>query len=159
LFDDLGEPDQLRRNDGTIGMTLRSFSILYGVVFLLAGAAGFLPGLSPEHVHPGLTVTAGSRLALGLFPVNVLHNLVHLAFGVWGIVAARTIGAARLYAQGVAIIYAVLMVLGLVPGASALFGLVPLYGNDIWLHALLAIVAGYFGFVHRERTTFTSPRT
>lgn len=133
-------------------MTLRTFSILYGAVFLLAGAAGFVPGLSPEHVHPGVSVTAGSRLAIGLFPVNILHNLVHLAFGLWGLLAARSAAGARGYAKAVAIIYAIFTVLGLIPRADVMFGLVPLYGNDIWLHALLAIVAGYFGFFHRERT-------
>jgi hypothetical protein len=137
-------------------MTLRTFSILYGFVFLLAGVAGFIPGLSPEHVHPGVVATGSSRLALGLFPVNLLHNLVHLAFGVWGLLAARSAVGARAYARAVAIIYAVLTVLGLFPGTNVMFGLVPLYGNDIWLHALLAVVAGYFGFVHRERAGGTS---
>jgi hypothetical protein len=134
-------------------MTLRSFSILYGVVFLLAGAAGFVPGLSPDHVHPGVAVTASSRLAIGLFPVNVLHNLVHLAFGVWGLLAARSATGARAYAKAVAIIYAILTVFGLIPGTDTMFGLVPLYGNDIWLHALLAAVAAYFGFMHRDRAS------
>jgi hypothetical protein len=138
-------------------MTLRSFSILYGVAFLVAGAAGFVPGLSPVHVHPGLTVTAGSRLAIGLFPVNIVHNLVHLAFGVWGILAAGSAVGARAYAKAVAIIYGILTVLGLVPGANMMFGLVPLYGNDIWLHALLAVVAAYIGFVHREPASGTTP--
>ena len=41
--------------------------------------------------------------------------------------------------------------MGLVPALrlDTTFGLVPLYGNDIWLHALLAIGAGYFGFARR----------
>lgn len=62
-------------------MSVRTFAVVSGVVFLLAGVSGFIPGLSPEHAHPGMIVTSESRLALGLFPVNVLHNLVHLAFG------------------------------------------------------------------------------
>jgi hypothetical protein len=140
-------------------MTLRNFSILYGLVFLLAGGAGFIPGLSPDHVHPGLAVTASSRLAIGLFPVNILHNLVHLAFGVWGLLAARSAVGARAYARAVAIIYALLTVLGLFPGTNLMFGLVPLYGNDIWLHALLAAVAGYFGFVHSEGAGGTAKTT
>ncbi|MHC9419888.1 DUF4383 domain-containing protein [Sphingomonas citri] len=130
-------------------MTLRGFATLYGIVFLLAGIAGFIPGVSPEHAHPGVAVSGASRLALGLFPVNVLHNLVHLLFGLWGLAAARGEAGARLYARAVAIIYAVLTVAGLVPGADTLFGLAPLYGNDVWLHALLAAIAGYAGFVSR----------
>lgn len=72
-------------------MAVRTFAAAFGLVFLLAGASGFIPGLSPEHAHPDMIVSSEFRLALGLFPVNVLHNLVHLAFGVWGLVAARTV--------------------------------------------------------------------
>ena len=132
-------------------MSVRTFAIVFGVVFLLAGVSGFIPGLSPEHAHPGMVVTSDSRLAVGLFPVNVLHDLVHLAFGVWGVLAARSVGGSLVYAKGVAVIYALLAVLGLFPVTNIVFGLVPIYGNDIWLHAALAIVACYFGFIHERR--------
>lgn len=135
-------------------MKTTSFALLFGIVFLLAGVGGFVPGLSPGHIHPDVSVAASSRLAFGLFPVNVLHNLVHLAFGLWGIVAARSIASSVAYARAVAAIYAVLMVFGMIPHLDTLFGLVPLYGNDIWLHALLAVVAGYFGLVHHDRRGF-----
>jgi hypothetical protein len=46
----------------------------------------------------------------------------------------------------------VLMIAGFIPGLSTMFGLVPLFGNDIWLHAVLAGVAAYFGWVHRDTT-------
>ena len=84
----------------------------------------------------------------GLFPVNVLHNIVHLLSGVWGSAASRSIDGSRVYARGVATIHAVLTVMGLISAGNlyATFGLIPLYGNDIWLHALLAIVAACFGF-------------
>jgi hypothetical protein len=131
-------------------MPIRGFALVYGIVFLAAGLSGFVPGLSPAHVHDGVTVTAASRLAMGIFPVNVIHNLVHIVFGIWGVAAARRFLAARTYARSVAIIYAVLTVMGLGPGANVMFGLAPLYGNDIWLHVILAAVAGFFGFLHRE---------
>lgn len=41
--------------------------------------------------------------------------------------------------------------MGLIPGLDTTFGLVPLFGNDVWLHILLAAPAAYFGFVHRDR--------
>ena len=134
-------------------MSTRTFALIFGIAFLAIGAAGFLPGvtLMPPHSHPDITVDAFFGHALGLFPVNVLHNIVHLLFGVWGLLAYKSLAASKSYAKGVAIIYAVLTVAGLVPGLNTLFGLVPLFGNDVWLHALLAIVAGYFGFVHRDR--------
>lgn len=82
-----------------------------------------------------------------LFPVNWLHNLVHLAFGVWGLVASRGFGGARGYARAVAVIYAVLAVMGLIPVLRTTFGLIPLYGHDIWLHFAIAAVAAVFGFM------------
>lgn len=130
-------------------MSVRTFATSFGLVFLLAGLAGFVPGLSPMHMHPGVALQTGSRQALGLFPVNVLHNLIHVAFGIWGLAAARRAGGSIAYAKSVAVIYGVLTVLGLLPSTDTVFGLVPIYGNDIWLHAGLAFVAGYFGFAHR----------
>ena len=59
----------------------RRFALIFGIVFLLAGVAGFIPGVTQPHTHPDVMVTAGLGLVLGLFPVNVLHNLAHLLFG------------------------------------------------------------------------------
>lgn len=118
--------------------------MVFGVVFLLVGVLGLL-------VPDGMGMEADNDAApklLGLFPVNLLHNLVHLAFGVWGILASRRYDAARAYCRIGAIIYVVLVVLAFIDPTT--FGLVPIGGNDIWLHALLAAGLGYFGFAHRE---------
>jgi hypothetical protein len=84
--------------------------------------------------------------------VNVLHDAVHILFGVWGLFAASGLAGAVLYARGVAVIYALLTVLGLIPATKTAFGLVPIYGHDVWLHAVLAAGAAYFGFARKERT-------
>ena len=131
---------------------LKTFALIWGILFLVAGIGGFVPALSPPASHPGLTMEHGSALALGLFPVNTLHNIAHILFGVWGLLAARSLGASRGYAQAVAIAYGLLIILGLLPQTNTLFGLVPLHGNDVWLHVILALPAAYFGFVHKERT-------
>jgi hypothetical protein len=132
-------------------MSIRYFALVYGIVFLLIGLAGFFPAfVTPmTPADPGLMLNAGAGHLFGLFPVNLLHNLVHVAFGIWGLVAWRRIDASIGYARGVAIIYAVLFVMGLVPGLWTAFGLVPLHGNDVWLHLLLAAVAAYFGYFAR----------
>ena len=137
-------------------MSTRTFALIFGIVFLIVGAGGFIPGLNMmDHSgHPAdadVTLRSFFGYELGLFPVNVLHNIVHLLFGVWGLLAYKSLAGSKSYAKGVAIIYAVLTVAGLIPGLNTLFGLVPIYGNDVWLHALLAIVAAYFGFVYRDR--------
>ena len=131
-------------------MSTRTFALLFGIVFLAVGVAGFIPGLvTPLHPeHPPVGMNGGQLL--GLFPVNTLHNVVHLMFGLWGLAASRSLGGSVMYARGVAIIYAVLTIAGFVPNLNTLFGFCPLYGNDIWLHGLLALVAAYFGWVHRN---------
>jgi hypothetical protein len=141
-------------------MTIRRFALIFGIVFLLVGIAGFIPGLVHTPVAGrDLAVDQGYGHLFGLFPVNVLHNLVHLAFGIWGIVAYRGLAAAVTYARVVAIAYGVLTIMGFIPVLNTLFGLVPLYGHDIWLHALLAIVAAYFGWFHHEQGPARSVRT
>lgn len=136
-------------------MNTRTFAMIFGIVFLIVGVGGFLSPLTPMG---GMNMDADSQVKmttlfgyeLKLFPVNVLHDIVHLLFGIWGVLAARSLGGARAYFRGVAIIYAVLTVMGLIPTLKTTFGLIPLYGNDIWLHALLAVVAAYFGWMNRD---------
>jgi uncharacterized protein DUF4383 len=130
-------------------MSTRMFALVFGIVFLLAGASGFIPGLLhpvPAGAPP-LTVAMGYGFVMGLLPVNVLHNLVHVLFGILGVAAYAGVFAPRVYAQIVAVSYGLLVVLGLVPATNTLFGLVPIYGNDVWLHLALGLVAAYFGFM------------
>jgi hypothetical protein len=128
-------------------MNTGTAALIFGIVFLLAGLAGFFPAPVPPGAPP-LVVEHGHGLALGLFPVNTLHNAVHLLFGVLGIAAARgAILSARGYFQIVAVAYGLLVVLGLLPATQTTFGLIPIWGNDVWLHALLAAGAAFFGFV------------
>jgi len=128
-------------------MSTRNFALIFGIVFIAVGVAGFVPSLvyAPDGGDMG-----GHGMLLGLFPVNTLHNVVHLLFGLWGLAASRSAGGAVAYARGVAIIYAVLAVLGLLPATQDGFGYVPLYGKGVWLHAALALVAAYFGWVNRS---------
>lgn len=129
-------------------MKTRTFALVMGIAFLAIGILGFVPRLvvmPPDQ--PALKVEIAHGLLFGLFPVNAIHNLVHLAFGIWGVVVWRDFAASRTYARSVAVIYAVLAVLGLIPGLDTLFGVVPLHGHDIWLHAVIAAASAYFGFV------------
>src|SRR5215207_6113871 len=117
-------------------MMTRRFALVVGIIYLVIGIAGFIPGLVQGQVYPDLAVDTGAGALLGLFPVNVVHHLVHLLVGVLGIAAYRAFDTARLYARGLAIVYGVL----------AVFGLTPLFSHDVWLHAGTAIIAAYFGW-------------
>ena len=115
-------------------MSVQRVAQVFGVVFLLVGLLGL--------VTTPLNLTGG--MLLGLFPVNVLHNLVHLAFGVWGLVAGRDPAGAKTYCQVSGVIYLVLTLLAVVTPTT--FGLIPIGSHDIWLHAILGCVLVIFGF-------------
>jgi hypothetical protein len=134
-------------------MNTRTFALVWGILFVIIAASGFIPGLlQPRGAgHPDLAVEALYGDALGLFPVNIIHSGLHLLYGIWGLAASRSWSGAKTYAKVVAISYGGLVILGLIPGLNTLFGLVPIFGHDVWLHAVLAIPAAYFGFMHHDR--------
>jgi hypothetical protein len=150
-------------------MLTRRFAMIMGIIFLVVGVLGFIPGITVmHHDDPNLRVEGpGHGYLLGLFHVNVLHNVVHILFGIAGIAAASTFVAARNYARFVAVAYILLAILGMIPTANTwnTWGLIPLHGNDVWLHLLIAVAAAYFGFVvhapgeeRDSRFTHTAPR-
>lgn len=131
--------------------TVQRVAQIFGIVFILAAIAGFVaPGGMAMDANPE---TAGK--ALGIFPVNLLHNIVHLAFGIWGLAASRSFSGAKSYATIGGAIYLVLAVLGFVSATG--FGLVPLGGNDIWLHIVLAAALLFFGMTAKAREASTAP--
>lgn len=115
-------------------------ALIFGIVFLLVGILGlFVPngmGMDADMETAGLL--------FGLFPVNLVHNIVHLAFGVWGLVASRNHPSSRSYGRIGAIVYGALVVIAFL--SPTLFGLAPIGGNDIWLHAALALGLAYIGY-------------
>lgn len=133
-------------------MSTKRFAMIAGIVYLLVGIAGFFPALltAPDPAH-NVTLNVLHGNLLGLFPVNIAHTLVHLAIGAWGVIAARSDSAAITFARSLAIIYAVLAIMGLFPRLDTVFGLIPLHSHDIWLHAGTAAIAAYFGWYGSQR--------
>src|SRR2546428_5226031 len=129
-------------------MRVETFALFSGIAYLAAGLLGLVPAaLAPAPADaPLIHVTLFHGYLLGLFPVNVLHSAVHLAIGVWGIVAWRGMASPKVYARSLAIFYGALAVMGGIPGLDTLFGLLPIHGHDIWLHAGTAALAAYFGW-------------
>ena len=136
-------------------MTVKTFALIFGIAYLAAGALGFVPALvtAPPAHAPAVGITDFHGYLLGLFPINFMHNLVHLAIGAWGIAASRSINGARAYAKTLTVFYGALAILGLFPQTNTLFGLVPIHGNDVWLHAGTAIIAAVFGWVVKGSAT------
>ena len=127
----------------------RTAARIFGIIYLLVGILGLIPALQQPADGPHVLVGTTVNL-LGLFPVNAVHDLVHVLIGIAGLVAAGSLGAARSYFRTLAVLYAVLALFGLIPATNTLFGLAPLTGLDVGLHALTAIVAAYFGWGVRE---------
>jgi hypothetical protein len=107
---------------------------LVGAVFLLVGILGFVPGIT-TNLYDGLEFAGddGNAELLGLFQVSVLHNIVHLLFGIAGLALASTAKNARLYLIGGGAAYVVLWLLGLAGGADW----IPANDADDWLHLVL----------------------
>jgi hypothetical protein len=116
---------------------------LFGIAFIVLAVVGFFASGGTMLADP-----AYAPHVFGLFPVNLLHNLVHLAFGIWGVFACRSWAAARAYCLISGVIYGVLAVLGLIVPAT--FGIMPIGGNDIWLHAVIAAVLVVGGLTARS---------
>jgi len=119
-----------------------------GIAFLLAGILGFAPfvtvpaGLTAQWV----TLNAGYGFLAAMFPVNVAHDVIHVLFGIWGLAAAGTFAGAVRYCRAIAWIYGLLVVLGAIPTTNTLFGIIPIYGFDVGLHLLVALLAFYGGY-------------
>ena len=113
---------------------------LVGVVFLLVGVAGFIPGIT-TNLYDGLEFAGadGTAELLGLFEVSVLHNIVHGLFGVAGLALAATASGARTYLIGGGAVYLLLFVLGIAGGGDW----IPVNDADNWLHVVLG--AGMIG--------------
>lgn len=133
-------------------MAARYFAFISGLLFVLIGVAGFVPDLvrtpitDPGMAAAELNFDAGFGYLLGLFPINILHNLVHLGIGFWGLASYSKYENARAYNRGVAVFYGLLAVMGLIPVLRTSFGLIPIYSHDVWLHAITALIAGIIGF-------------
>jgi hypothetical protein len=136
-------------------MGTRRFALILGVVYVLVGIAGFIPGLvsPPPSDAPNLVVQTRYGMLFGIAPVNIIHNLIHLLIGAWGLLASRDFDAAKVFAKATAIIFGVLFIMGLIPILNTTFGVAPIFGGDIVLHLVTSLVATYFGYMAEQRYT------
>jgi hypothetical protein len=125
--------------------------LVVAVVFLLVGVLGFIPGITTNFGDMTFAGHHSDAQLLGVFQVSVLHNIVHLLFGVVGLAMARTADQARLYLIGGGAIYLVLWLYGLVVGQDSGANFVPLNSADDWLHLVLGIGMIGLGFLTTRR--------
>src|SRR6188474_3793082 len=125
-------------------MPTRVFALALGIALIIFGFLGFLPAaLTPPPAEAGqLRFTASEGYLFGLFHVNAAHSVLFVLLGAVGLPMFAKWSTARAYCEIVAAICAVLAILGLIPRLDTLFGLIPLYGHNVWLHAIVAVAAG-----------------
>ena len=122
-------------------------ALILGVVFLLVGIAGFIPGITSGVDQLEFASHTSEAMLLGIFQVSILHNLVHALYGVAGLAMARTASASRSYLIVGGIVYAVLFIYGLFVPHDSAANFVPLNSADNWLHLVLAVAMIALGFL------------
>jgi hypothetical protein len=129
---------------------LRQAALVTGAVFLVIGVLGFIPGVTTDY--DGMTFAGHESTAelLGVFQVSILHNIVHLLFGVAGVLMARTISGAYAFLVGGGVIYLLLFIYGLIIDQSSGANFVPVNSADNWLHLVLAVAMIGLGLVLRR---------
>jgi hypothetical protein len=116
---------------------VKTAAVLFGIVFILIGILGFVPGVTDEH-----------QMLLGIFHVNAAHNVVHLLSGAAALFAGMTsAGAARIYFRVFGVIYGLVAVMGFMMGDGMLLGMISNNTADTWLHVGIAAVSLLLGFM------------
>ena len=119
---------------------LKNMANVFGVVFLLIGILGFVPGIT------------SNGMLLGIFHVDAIHNIVHLLSGAVALYVGMTsASASKTYFQVFGVVYALVAILGFVDyGSDKLIGLMAINPADTYLHVVIALVALYLGFASKE---------
>ncbi len=124
-------------------------ALLVALTFVLVGVLGFIPGITTHYGDMSFAGDDSGAKLLGVFQVSILHNIVHLLFGVAGWFLARTWNGARTYLLGGGVIYLALWLLGILNGADW----IPANDADDWLHLVLGVGLLSLGFVPTRSTT------
>ena len=130
---------------------VQTLALLVGATFLLVGILGFIPWITTNYGDLSWAGSGSSAKLLGIFRVSVLHNIVHVLFGLAGLGMARTWETARTFLIGGGVVYLALWLLGIVGGGDW----IPVNTADNWLHFGLGIGMIALGFA----TTRDAPRT
>lgn len=138
-------------------MNAKNFALVGGIIMLVLGALALIPAFTGLSFGlPILRVEVSYGLFLGLFAFNIINKALLIGLGLWGIAAAsdpvlshpRSITFARV----VCWLSIALAALGLFPETNTLFGFMPLFGAGMWLHAVMALIGGIFGYGVVRRT-------
>ncbi len=137
---------------------VQAASLLVGLLFLIVGLLGFVPGITTNFDAMAFAGHHSEARLLGVFQVSILHNIVHLLFGVAGLLMARTMNLAKWFLIGGGVIYLLLWVYGLLIDKESAANFVPMNTADDWLHFVLGLGMIALGVVLGRRTLGTRHR-
>jgi hypothetical protein len=137
---------------------VQTAALAVSAVFVLVGILGFIPGVTTNYDQLSFAGHTSGALLLGIFAVSVLHNIVHLLFGVVGFAMARTAAGARNYLIGGGVVYALLFLYGLVIDHGSDANFVPVNTADNWLHLVLAVAMIALGVLLGRTVTARATR-
>lgn len=139
-------------HDATTAASMaRKAALVVASVFILVGVLGFIPGITSSYGQMAFAGHESEAMLLGIFQVSILHNIVHLLFGVAGFLLARTESGARNFLVGGGVIYLVLWLYGLVIAEESSANFIPVNNADNWLHLLLGVGMVALGLLLRSR--------
>lgn len=140
----------MSRTEMTSRTPVQMAALAVSAVFALVGIAGFIPGLTTNYDTMSFAGHESQAMLLGIFAVSVLHNIVHLAFGVVGFLMARTVNGAYWYLVGGGAVYLLLWLYGLLIDHDSSANFVPVNNADNWLHLILGIGMAGLGLALRR---------
>ncbi|GAA3338067.1 DUF4383 domain-containing protein [Amorphoplanes nipponensis] len=124
---------------GSARTRVQTAALVVAAVFVLVGVLGFIPGITSNYDALSFAGHHSEAKLLGAFQVSILHNIVHVLFGLAGFAMARTASGARLYLIGGGAVYLVLWLYGLIVGQDSSANFVPVNPADDWLHLILGL--------------------
>jgi len=144
------------RTSSMTATQLQKAAAAVGAVFLLVGILGFVPGITSNYGSMTFAGHESGAKLLGIFEVSILHNLVHVLFGVAGLAMARTWSGARSFLIGGGAIYLVLWLYGVLIDLSSSANFVPVNDADNWLHLVLGLAMVALGLLLARSATARS---
>lgn len=140
---------------------VQKVALVFGIVFAVVGIAGFIPGLTTNLETLVFAGHESGALLLGVFQVSILHNLVHLLYGIVGLAAATSFAFSKNYLIWGGAVYALLFLYGLFITGDHPANFVPLNTADNWLHIVLAAAMIVLGLLlgRRDRGVRTTDTT